>query len=116
MDLTPAEETLTVLLGDDDTLPFAVTDAAGAAANISGATFAFRVLPSEYSPDADALISLTGGAGITITNAAGGLGEVTVTAQDKTALTVGTYWYRLHMGESNGTDTTLQRGSYKVVG
>lgn len=119
LDLTTAEETITALLADDDTLPFAVTDSSGVAVTVAGVAFTFRVLPNQYSLDADALITkgnigpLTG---ITIDNAGGGLGHVTITPADKAELEVRTYWYDLHMVESNGTDTTLMRGPYVVAG
>lgn len=119
MDLTGTEVTITTLLADDDTLPFAVTDADGDAANITGVTFTFRVLPNQYSPVADKLIEkghaelLTG---IVITNAGGGLGEVSITAENKAAaLDVGTYWCELHMVQL-GVDTTIMRGPYVVEG
>ena len=114
LDLTPAEETISVLIADDDALPFAVTDGEGAPAPVTGATFRFLVLPSQYSQAADALITKTE-ADMTI-SAGAGTGTIPITPADKASLLVGSYYYRLEMRESNGTDTTLMRGSYRVVG
>lgn len=118
MDLTGTEETITTLLADDDTLPFAVTDADGDPSNITGVTFTFRVLPNEYSDAADKVIEKGNQSplsGIVITNAAGGLGTIAVTAEDKSALEVGTYFYSLHLVQL-GVDTTIMRGPYVVSG
>jgi hypothetical protein len=114
LDLTTAEETITVLLADDDTLPFSVLTAAGAAADITGATLTFRILPHQYSADVAALVTVNHAA-MTITPATG-IGSVPLTIANKTVLAVGNYYYRLHMVESNGTDTTIMRGPFVVSG
>jgi hypothetical protein len=114
LDLTTAEESITVLLADDDALPFSVLTAAGAAADITGATLTFRVLPQQYSLDAAALITVNHAA-MTIT-AATGTGSIPLTPANKTVLAAGSYYYRLHMVESNGTDTTIMRGPLVVAG
>lgn len=114
LDLTCPETPISVLLADDDDpISFAVTDQAGAAANIAGATFTFFVLSNQFDADADALITASG----IIDDATGGLGHVGVTADDKAdLLEIGSFYYRLVMDESNDTMTTIMRGPYRVMG
>lgn len=114
LNLTCEETPITVLKADDDTLPFAVTDENGDAVSVAGATFTFRVLPTQYSANTAKLIEKDEG-DMTI-DAGEGTGSIPVTAEDKAALDVGAYYYHLHMVESNGTDTTLMRGAFRVVG
>jgi hypothetical protein len=105
---------MTVLLRDDDTVPFQVTDANDAPANISGATVTMYVLTSQFDDDDDALIEQAG----TLTNPTTGLGSVTLPRELKetSLLGQGTYTYRLQLVEAAGTDTTIRRGPYRVIG
>lgn len=65
-------------------------DADGAALNISGATVKFMMKVRESDPDILAIVSKqTGGGGVSITNAAGGLAEATLTASDLDAISEG---------------------------
>lgn len=117
LNLTTAEETITVLLADDDTLPFEINDAAGLTPSSSMASviFTLYVLPNQYSADDDALITKAN-ATITSRDNTAWTGAFPLTPADKAALSVGTLYYRLHMLESNGTDSTIMRGPFVVAG
>lgn len=117
LDLTIAEETITVLLADDDSLPFEINDAAGAtpSTSMSGVVFTLYILPNQYSANAAALITKAN-ATITGRDDVAWTGAFPMTPADKAALSVGTYWYRAHMVESGGTDTTIMRGPFVVAG
>lgn len=116
---------ISVSLASDDSgaengLAFSVAAGDGGAGNITGATFWFRVFRSPYSADADALLTATnhsGGTGVVITDAAGGLARVDITTEAKAAVLERgmMYYYRLVMRETGGVDTPILRGSYEVV-
>lgn len=117
LDLTAAEETITVLLADDDSLPFEINDAAGLTPSTSMAAVVFTlyILPNKYSANAAALITKAD-ATITGRDNTAWTGAFPLTPEDKAALIVGTYWYRVHMLESGGADTTVLRGPLVVSG
>lgn len=117
LDLTTAEETITVLLADDDSLPFEINDAAGLtpSTSMSAVVFTLYILPNQYSAIASALITKAN-ASITSRDDVAWTGAFPLTNADKAALSVGTFYHRLHMLESNGTDTTVMRGPFVVAG
>jgi hypothetical protein len=71
--------------GTTKVLPFAVTNN-GVPVNIGSTSFYFMAKESPKETDATAKISKSTGSGIVITNAAGGLLEVTINPADTTAL------------------------------
>lgn len=118
LDLTCPETTMTVLLADDDLLDFAVTDENDLmpAGSMAGVEFTFVVVPSQYSSDDGALISKTNADMEQFLDNDAWIGTIPISAADKADLSVGTYYYRLRMVESDDTPTTIRRGPYVVAG
>jgi hypothetical protein len=124
LDLTTAEETISVLLADDDELPFEVNEAAGTtpSTSMSGVTFTLYILRDQLSGAANAAAlaaaALVTKANATVTNRddTAWTGAFPLAPGDKAPLSVGTYYYRLHMVESGGQDTTIMRGPFVVAG
>lgn len=73
---------LTLEYGTRRILDVAVTDDDGDAIDVTGSDFHFTVKPDWLSADADALISLSVGDGIEVTDAAAGLAEITIAEAD----------------------------------
>lgn len=65
----------------------AFTDHTGSALSISGATVKFMMKSREGDADGSALVSKQTGSGITITDGAGGLAEVTISATELDSIT-----------------------------
>jgi hypothetical protein len=93
--------------GEDRTLRFSVVDADGLAQNISGWTLEWVLRERPWGTEA--LISKTTGAGITITNAAGGVCEVAIADDDTINLAPGAYVHTLRRSNA-GAETVLAFG------
>lgn len=66
-------------------------DADDVALNITGATVRFMMKNNQNDPDTAALVTKSTSSGISITNGAGGLAEVTLTASDLDDVKKGVY-------------------------
>lgn len=77
---------LTLQHGTRRILDVAVTDDEGAAVDITDSAFYFTVKADWLAADSAALMSLTVGDGIEVTDAAGGLAEITVREADWAAI------------------------------
>jgi hypothetical protein len=94
-------------IGEDRTFRFTVFDETGAVQNISGWTLEWVLRERPWG--AQALITKTTGAGITITNAAGGVCEMTLADDDTINLPPGTYFYTFRRTNA-GSETVLAFG------
>lgn len=101
-----------------DTLVFdvTITDEDGAAVNLIGTSLRLTAKRSAGQPDADALISLTTGAGITVTNASAGQARVEIVPAKTSGLeaaTVSLVW-DLQLTTGDGQVFTVA-GGYLTV-
>lgn len=87
-------------------------ESAGAAINITGATFAFYVKEKDTDEDEDAVFTLTSADGeITITTAASGYAQIANTAAKSALLTAGRVYYcSLRITFSTGEVRTIRKG------
>lgn len=102
--------------GDTSILTFAITTDGGTALNITGFSFKLTVDPSEAPTDALAnLFQLTtGGGGIVIEDATGGIISATLSTLQADQ-TPGTYYYDLEQTDAGGLIRTLLKGAWTVV-
>ena len=98
-------------LGEKKVLHFTVVDSAGAAVNITG--WALNWVLTD-KPGTTALITKTTSSGITITNGAGGVYQVTIDAADQTTLAAGTYYYR-SWRTTSGSEQALAFGPVTLL-
>ena len=98
-----------LVAGQDITLTISVTDSAGAAVDLTGASARFvlstpndrvTVLDSADSPQT---------ATCAVTNEAGGVVTVTITAANSAAL-LGDYYYEIKVTDSAGAESVTNRG------
>ena len=94
-------------IGEDRTLRFTVFDSTGAVQNISGWTLEWVLRERPWGTQA--LITKTTSAGVTITNAAGGVCEVAVADDDTINLAPGAYFHTLRRTNA-GAETVLAFG------
>lgn len=106
---------LSIIRGDTLIEPFSVKLPSGAAVSLTGATLTFTVKSQADALDAAAEFQGTNPSTVQITNAAGGLGQIVMTAAQTAALVVGqTYYYDLQMVDGSGNVTTLMIGTLHV--
>jgi len=105
---SPANYPLTVRIGDTETITLNLQDAAGAAINVTGRTYAAQI---RSTPDSTTVLaSFT----CAISNAAGGVVTATLPASTTAALTPGVAVFDLQ--ETNGaTVTTLLAGPVTIT-
>ena len=105
------ETNLTMHAGDTKTIDIAFTDG-GTPVIITGASIAFAVA---WRPGGPAILTKTVGAGIVITNAAGGLARVTLSPADTATLRGGYYYYEAECVEAGGTEWTGAYGTLTIL-
>lgn len=81
----------------------------GTVREITNDTLRAYLKPSLYTLDADALATLTEGSGITKTDAAAGLANLTFSAA-QTTLTAGTYFYHISLETTTGALYSIAHG------
>lgn len=102
--------------GDTRVYDLAFKDAAGAALNITDASIWFTAKRSRSDADADAVFQLTIGAGITVTNAVGGLATAEVTPGHTDDITIWTLlYYDIQIKDSTGKTYTVEEGTIAVI-
>ncbi len=104
---SPITKTDNWFLGEDRKLRFTVEDASGLAQDISGWTLEWVLRERPWGTQA--LITKTTGAGITITNASGGVCEVAIADDDTLSLPPGGYFHTLRRTNA-GAETVLAFG------
>lgn len=80
-----------IIRGETKTLDLSIIDGAGAAVDITGASIYMTVATD--TGETPLIEKATGGSGITITDAAGGLAEVVIDAADTATLDIACYQY-----------------------
>lgn len=105
---------LEIHAGDDLAIPVAVTDAAGQAVDLTGAAIAWqaaRGTPERFSKTA--VVSKASGAGITITDPAGGVFEIALASADTQGLS-GSFYHEAEVTDAGGNKTTVMTGTMTV--
>lgn len=103
--------TLSLIRGDDRTLTVTVVDDLGAAANLTGILgMWFTVKRHQTDTDLEAVIQKSLGSGVAVTDAAGGIATVTLTAAN-TASATGLHFWDVQVKTAAGLITTLATGS-----
>ena len=90
--------------GNDFLIPTTVKDSSGSAVDLTGSTLSYQL---SKRGDETALISLSDGSGVTITDAAAGECEVTLSDSD-TAIAPGTYEHELLIEISSGEKYSIE--------
>ena len=85
--------------GDSRNLVVTVRDEPGNIIDLTGATIVWEIADSVAGP---ALLSKTNGAGVTITDAAGGVFTVALTPADTLSLTRGVKYHEARMTDAGG--------------
>lgn len=88
----------------------------GTATDLTGAAIVLTVKKRREDPDIDAVISLSVGSGITITDAVGGQLQVKVPAADTNALELRKYHYDIQIDLGSGDRETPVLGRLDVRG
>ena len=105
--------TRTILTGDDVTLDITLTDADGAAVDLSGTEITWGAATSSIGDPA--LTKTRSGGGVTVTDATGGVIEVTLGAADTGALSRGRYYHEVQVVDDNGLTTTFVPDAIEVA-
>ena len=101
---------LTMIQGDTLALDFAITDADGAAVDLTGATIRWQMARSVYAaPD----LSKAVGTGITVTSAPGGLFTVMLAPSDTADIT-GTFYFEVEIVDASGNVSTPRTGEIVI--
>ncbi len=95
--------------GTDESLNLAITDAAGAAVDLTGATVTFVLATPNDGTTELTLTTTSSPQGITITDASGGLVSVPLVDSDTDSL-LGDYQYEVKITESDGSESITNRG------
>lgn len=102
-----------VVLGDQIVLTFPLVDADGAAWSPTATAAQFMAKTAKDDPDADAVLSETLGAGVTVV---GSTATVTVTQADQAALTASvTLYWSLRITTAADGPQTVGAGTLKIV-
>lgn len=94
-------------IGDTVSVDFAVTDSAGVALDLTGATVKWQLAAR---PGSAALVTKQTSSGITVTNAAGGLFTVAIASSDTTSLSRGRYYHEAQVTDAAGNISTVAVG------
>lgn len=84
--------------------------------DLTGAAIVFTVKKRREDPDIDAVISLSVGSGITVTDAAGGQFQVKIPAADTNVLEIRRYFYDIQIDLGSGDRETPVLGMLDVRG
>lgn len=102
---------LVAVRGDDETFDVAFKDPAGAILNLTGAQgIWFTAKRSSLDSDADALIQKSLGAGVTITNAIGGIARIDINGADTGLIETTTLVWDCQLKDSAGKYATAAKG------
>jgi hypothetical protein len=101
------QHNIAIFSGDSQDFNFSVTDAAAAATDLTGAAVKFKI---SRSPQSAAIIVKTIGAGITITNALGGLFKASLVASDTNNLN-GKFYFQAQVTDSGGNRSVISHGA-----
>lgn len=102
--------TITVYQGDTKTLNFTVTSSAGVPVNLTTATIAFKIVNRRSKT---AVVSLSVGSGVTVTDAAAGAFSVAITASHS-ANNPGSHYYEALVTIS-GEVSTVASGQIEFI-
>jgi hypothetical protein len=108
--MTTTAQNLALHSGDSKILEVTVTDGTGAAVDLTGATIAWQLAKS---PGESALVSKTIGSGIAVTDAVGGIFEITLDAADTAALS-GRHYHEAEVTDTSGKVSTVLTGAVLI--
>ncbi len=106
---------INIVQGEDVSITVSVIDANGAAVNISGFTFKASVRTAREA-DIEIITKATGGAGIAITDAAGGKYAITIASADTKKLRVPAIYFWDTWRIDAGQLAQLAYGELEVLG
>ncbi len=106
---------LELIRGDSKTFIVTVTDAANVLVNLTGAVLRFTVKRGVDDTDEEAAVSVSTGAGITVSDPASGVAIVTLSSTDTDVLTPGSYRYDVQVKDSTNAVSTVLRGRLRVL-
>ena len=107
--MTQINQNFTLYAGDHKTLTFTITNEAGAAQPLAGATI-YWAMGHVASSDVTQIFKSTA-SGITITNPAGGIFEVYLRPSNTKNLVAGEYYHEASMVDALGNVSTLAIGT-----
>jgi hypothetical protein len=102
---------ISIYAGDTNTLRFSAVDALGAALNLTGLTIEWGLSRPAKTVR---LLTKTVGAGLTVTNAAGGLFEARLLPAD-TAGMDGEYYQEVQITDVDGNVSTIYAGAVRIT-
>jgi hypothetical protein len=106
---------LSMYRGDDESFDVAVVDRDGDVVDLTGADLRFTAKRDVGDLDVDAVMAKTIGAGITVTNAAGGLARIDIDAADTDTMTRGTVLvWDLQAQDNSDKVRTLASGTLRI--
>ena len=106
---------LEMMRGDTKVFDVTITDEAGAAVNLTGSTVKFTAKNRVGDAQGVAVIALTTGDGVELTDAANGVARVTIAPDDTSGFTSKkTLEYDVQVAETGGRVSTPVRGTLTV--
>ena len=106
--MTETGQNFTMWSGDTKVLEVTITDSDGAAVDLTGATISYVLQRNVNS--AAATISKTTDDGISITDASGGVFQITLDASDTASLS-GSYYHECQITDASGNASTVFTGT-----
>lgn len=105
--MTETGQKFTMWSGDTKVLEVTITDASGNAVNLTGATISYVL---QRSVGSTVTISKTTDDGISITDASGGVFQITLDASDTASLS-GSYYHECQITDTSGNVSTVFTGT-----
>ncbi len=106
---------LELIRGDSQIFTITVRDSNGVVVNLTGAYLWFRAKRKMSDVDEDAVITKTTGAGIVVTNAAGGIATISISTANTDGLMPGSYRYDVQVKDAANEVNTVLRGRLRVL-
>lgn len=105
--------TLKMRKGDENSFAVTVRDSAGTVVNLTGLSSLTWVVTTG-ADDSVALISLSVGDGLTVTDAVNGLVTISIVESRTTSLAAGYYHHKMVAQDAAGVTQTVLRGTYHL--
>jgi len=106
--MTETGQNFTMWSGDTKVIEVTITDASGNAVNLTGATISYVL---QRSVGSTVTISKTTASGISITDASGGVFQITLDASDTARLSGSSYYHECQITDTSGNVSTVFTGT-----